>query len=895
MAIGDRGLIGKDTASFLRWAKSAIPAYSLTARNADDLSADLVLHHGATCHDAAPPQEAVAARALRNASRKMRLAARRLVAAFFLALSALFLVTGVAQSQVATINDGSFATNTALNSSSTASGVLGNLGNGGGPGGWKTAQFDFGYSVTGGAVWSGGVQFQSQGGVEQIWVQPIDTDFDTATGTYTMDFTRGVAGLTFYHGGLDNDDTVRVQAFYQGNPVNLPTSYFGSFTGNVSIIASTATSVTFRSPLNGNANERANEFQVIFPANVLVDSLVFTTAKQPPAGDPANANTITLAFYLFDWLPLTIDAQDDDLGTVSSTTGGIGIGNVLEDNGNGPDTLDDPNTPATDVATATTVAVTPVGSPPAGITLNADGSVDVAAGTPAATYLIPYQICEIANPTNCATATATVIVGAGPIDAVDDTPVAVSGVDGATIPTVLGNDTLDGDPVDPADITLTPGTAPTPASGSITMNPDGTITVAPGTTAGTYTYEYEICEVLNPTNCDTATATVIVDEAPIDAVDDAPAPVSGVDGATIPTVLGNDTLDGDPVDPADITLTPGTAPTPASGSITMNPDGTITVAPGTTAGTYTYEYEICEILNPTNCDTATATVVVDASEIIADNDDFSATPVNGLTGGTAGNVFGNDFLDGEVIDPALTTISVTADGGLTGVTISDAGDVTVPAGTPAGTYTLTYELCEELNPTNCDTADVIVVVEPPVIDAVNDNFIPTPVIGSVGGPAGNVLTNDTLNGAPVVPAAITISVTNPGGLTGVTISPAGVLSVPPGTPAATYQVTYEICEVANPTNCDTANASVDVIAAPINAVNNSFPQISGLSGGNTASVLGNDTLNGLPVVPSEITLTPGTAPTPASGSITMNPDGTITVARGRRREATAIPTRSARF
>jgi gliding motility-associated-like protein len=42
------------------------------------------------------------------------------------------------------------------------------------------------------------------------------------------------------------------------------------------------------------------------------------------------------------------------------------------------------------------------------------------------------------------------------------------------------------------------------------LNADGTITVAPGTPAGTYTVEYSICEVLNPTNCDTGTTEVTV-------------------------------------------------------------------------------------------------------------------------------------------------------------------------------------------------------------------------------------------------------------------------------------------------------------------------------------------------------------------------------------------------
>jgi hypothetical protein len=42
-----------------------------------------------------------------------------------------------------------------------------------------------------------------------------------------------------------------------------------------------------------------------------------------------------------------------------------------------------------------------------------------------------------------------------------------------------------------------------------------------------------------------------------------------------------------------------------------------------------------------------------------------------------------------------------------GVTLSGA-DVVVAPGTPAGSYTLTYQICEVLNASNCDTAIVTV-------------------------------------------------------------------------------------------------------------------------------------------------------------------------------------------
>ena len=111
-------------------------------------------------------------------------------------------------------------------------------------------------------------------------------------------------------------------------------------------------------------------------------------------------------------------------------------------------------------------------------------------------------------------------VAAATIAALADTPTAQNGFTGGTTPeSVLDNDTLNGVAVVPTDVTLTPGTAPSPADGSISMNADGSITVAAGTTAGAYSYDYTICEVLNPTNCSGATATVNVDVSPLNQIE----------------------------------------------------------------------------------------------------------------------------------------------------------------------------------------------------------------------------------------------------------------------------------------------------------------------------------------------------------------------------------------
>ncbi|MCL9771232.1 gliding motility-associated C-terminal domain-containing protein, partial [Flavobacterium sp. HXWNR69] len=169
-------------------------------------------------------------------------------------------------------------------------------------------------------------------------------------------------------------------------------------------------------------------------------------------------------------------------------------------------------------------------------------------GTPAGTYTLTYQICEVLNPTNCDTAVVTVAVTAAPIDAVNDAGTPVNGTTGGTaVANVLTNDTLNGVAVNPADVTTTFVSS---TNAGITLT--GTsVQVVAGTPAGTYTLTYQICEVLNPTNCDTAVVTVAVTAAPIDAVADTAGPINGTTGSTnVVNVLSNDTLNGTPVTPS---------------------------------------------------------------------------------------------------------------------------------------------------------------------------------------------------------------------------------------------------------------------------------------------------------------------------------------------------------
>jgi gliding motility-associated-like protein len=334
------------------------------------------------------------------------------------------------------------------------------------------------------------------------------------------------------------------------------------------------------------------------------------------------------------------------------------------------------------------------------------------------TVTIIYQVCNVlVDPNVCASATIFIEVGPNTIDAVDDT--YVSDTSGGIIPdsNVLSNDTLNGEPVSLEDVILT--STPTDV---LTINEDGTITVAPDVAPGTYTVEYTICEIANSSNCDTATVSVVVEAGSgnvIDAVDD--SYISDTAGGIISdsNVLSNDTLNGEPVTLEDVILT--STPTDV---LTVNEDGTITVAPDAAPGTYTVEYTICEIANLDNCDTATVTVEVQegmGNTIDAVDDSYVSDTSGGIIPDS--NVLSNDTLNGEPVtseDVILTSTPTDV------LTINDDGTIIVISGTQPGTYTISYTICEIANVDNCDTAIVTVVIEDDAASKIEVNQMLTP-------------------------------------------------------------------------------------------------------------------------------------------------------------------------
>ena len=224
---------------------------------------------------------------------------------------------------------------------------------------------------------------------------------------------------------------------------------------------------------------------------------------------------------------------------------------------------------------------------------------------------------------------------------------------------------------------------------------------------------------------------------------------------------------------------------------------------------------------------------------VIDAADDSAT-VSSAGGTAVANVLANDRLGGIHVTPAHVTLTQQSSTS-GGVTLDPAtGAVEVAPGTPIGIHALVYRICEIASASNCDDGTVTVTVRAPfVIDAVNDSATTLPGRQALA----SVLANDTLDGTPATSARVTLSVvssTSPGILLNASTGSVFVLV---GTAPGSHTLTYRICEIASPINCDTADVAITVNPFPIDAVNDTgaAPRSGGTALGN---VLANDTFAG---------------------------------------------------
>lgn len=237
----------------------------------------------------------------------------------------------------------------------------------------------------------------------------------------------------------------------------------------------------------------ATQLLVSIPASDLVSlgTAQVTLVNLAPGGDsPSNPLTFTIV-PVPPPMPTPLVAANDQ-ASVSFGTGGVAIANVLAN-----DTL------GGIAATTSVVSLRQVSSSDPGISLNtSNGAVNVAAGTPSATHTLVYEICQLANLSNCRSATVT--LSPRPIDAVNDVFPKIFSSVGGTTPSIFANDRLDNGAVTGVNSQLTV-LSPSALPAGVTLNfTTGRFTVAPGAERGDFPITYQICEIASLTNCDTA-------------------------------------------------------------------------------------------------------------------------------------------------------------------------------------------------------------------------------------------------------------------------------------------------------------------------------------------------------------------------------------------------------
>ncbi|AWK06730.1 hypothetical protein HYN56_21855 [Flavobacterium crocinum] len=374
--------------------------------------------------------------------------------------------------------------------------------------------------------------------------------------------------------------------------------------------------------------------------------------------------------------------------------------------------------------------------------LNPDGSIDVLPNAPVGTLTMVYQICEAAQTDNCDTATVNITIEA-PKMIVTATPICVNDVPYIDyVVTPINFTPVDGVTITWADSNNNVVTTMTelPLSGRVlwpgaVVDGNGKGIDWPGWIfennkwiQGADGFE-KLRPTVNLTISLNPSETITINYPPSDpyctsrptfaivANDDNPPAISVPSTATnVINVFTNDTLNNTVVNPADVTLTTVT-PDP-KGVLTLNADGSVTVAANAPVGTYTLTYQICEKADVGNCDTAIVTVIVqDApappTPVVANDDNYNNIGCN--TFGVVGNVLSNDLKGAvpatlQLVD--FTLITQNGDKTNPNITIDNSGNVTISSLTPAGTYIYSYRICDKLSNQNCDTATVTIVVVP---------------------------------------------------------------------------------------------------------------------------------------------------------------------------------------
>ena len=227
------------------------------------------------------------------------------------------------------------------------------------------------------------------------------------------------------------------------------------------------------------------------------------------------------------------------------------------------------------------------------VIMNEDGYITVKPGLPEGTYTYYYTI---RTKDNSQTAEAKVVIHISKYVAADDTiTVERPSKEGEETPSetsVLDNDRFNGEKPEPGAVDITLISVSESADGKIELDTTtGKIKVKPGAPVGEHTLKYKVCPKGSTTGCQEGEAKVTVQpnltlkELTLDK------PInSAVSETHTDSVLNGSTLDGQPINPSDVTME--IVNNGGIDGVTINADGQITIPKGAPSGTYTIEYKV---------------------------------------------------------------------------------------------------------------------------------------------------------------------------------------------------------------------------------------------------------------------------------------------------------------
>ena len=409
-------------------------------------------------------------------------------------------------------------------------------------------------------------------------------------------------------------------------------------------------------------------------------------------------------------------------------------------------------------------------------------------------------------------------------------------------PGVLGNDTS------PGGSPLTAIKAANPANGAVTLNANGSFTYTPNAGfGGSDSFTYKANNGTADSNI--ATVNIKVNRPPV-AGNDAYTAVQGqVLTIAAPGVLSNDTdPDGNPLTSVKVT-------NPVNGTVTLATNGGFSYTPNAGfAGSDTFTYSAGD--GSLNSDVATVTITVTAGPT-ALNDVYATNQGQVLSVATPG-VLGNDTSPGgtpvtaiKVTNPVNGAVNLNANGSFTYTPNAGFG----------GSDSFTYKANNGTSDSNIATV-TIKVNRPPV--AGNDAY--TAKQGqSLAVPAPALLSNDTdPDGDPLT----AIKVTNPAHGTVAIAVRGGFIYTPNAGFAGSDTFTYKARDGSLDSNVATVTITVTALPTASNdAYTTNQGQILTVA---APGVLGNDTS------PGGSSLTAIKVTNPASGTVTLNSNGSFT-------------------